>query len=133
MLRSEALKYRKHIEAAAQSLNDESALEVSNLYPAWNSNGVEYITGFRVRYEGILYKVLQNHTSQPDWTPEDSPSLFAKVLIEDPNVIAAWEQPESTNPYMKGDKVSHNDKTWISDVDNNVWEPGVYGWSELTE
>ena len=42
-------------------------------------------------------------------------------------MIPEWEQPESTNPYMKGDKVKHNDKTWVSDIDNNVWEPGVYG------
>lgn len=133
MLRSEALKYRKHIEAAAQSLNDESALEVMTLYPTWNGNGVNYTADFKVRHEGILYKVLMDHISQPDWTPVAAPSLFAKVLIEDPDVIYAWEQPDSTNPYMAGDKVSHNNKTWVSDVDNNVWEPGVYGWSELTE
>lgn len=133
MRRSEALMYRKHIETAAQSLSEESALEVSNLYPTWNGNSVSYVTGFRVRYNGTLYKVLQDHTSQPDWTPVTAPSMFAKVLIEDPNAISAWEQPESTNPYMKGDTVTHNGKTWVSDVDNNVWEPGVYGWSEKTE
>lgn len=133
MLRSEALKYRKHIEAAAQSLNDKSALQVTTLYPTWNGGGVSYVTGFRVRHDGVLYKVLQDHTSQADWTPVAVHSLFAKVLIEDPNVISEWEQPDSTNPYMAGDKVSHNDKTWVSDVDNNVWEPGVYGWSEVTE
>jgi hypothetical protein len=133
MRRSEALKYRKHIEAAAQSLSDESALEVASFYPTWDGNGVKYAVNFKVRYEGVLYKVLQEHTSQLDWTPVSAPSLFAKVLIEDPDIIAKWEQPDSTNPYMAGDKVSHNDKIWVSDVDNNVWEPGVYGWSELTE
>ena len=133
MLRSEALKYRKHIETAAQSLSDEVALEVSNFYPNWDGNGVNYTANFRLRYEGVLYKVLQDHTSQPDWTPVTAPSLFAKVLIEDPNVISEWEQPDSTNPYMTGDKVSHNGKTWVSTRDNNVWEPGVYGWSEVTE
>lgn len=133
MRRSEAIMYRKHIETAAQSLSDESALEVVSLYPVWDGNGVNYVTGLKLRYEDVLYKVLQDHTSQPDWTPVAAPSLFAKVLIEDPNIIPAWEQPDSTNPYMSGDKVSHNGKTWISDVDNNVWEPGVYGWSEVTE
>lgn len=58
-------------------------------------------------------------------------SLFAKVLIPDVNVIPEWEQPNSTNPHMIGDKVTYKDKTWISNVDNNVWEPGVYGWSEI--
>ena len=62
--------------------------------------------------------------------PDAAPSLYAKVLIPDPDVIPEWEQPESTNPYTKGDKVTHNEKTWVSDVDNNSWEPGVYGWSE---
>lgn len=133
MRRSEALQYRKHIETAAQSLSDESALEVVSLYPVWDGNGVNYVTGLKLRYEDVLYKVLQDHTSQPDWTPIAAPSLFAKVLIEDPDIVPAWEQPDSTNPYMSGDKVTHNGKTWISDVDNNVWEPGVYGWSEVTE
>jgi hypothetical protein len=55
------------------------------------------------------------------------------VLIPDPDVIPEWEQPDSTNPYMKGDKVAHNSKTWVSDVDNNVWEPGVYGWTEMAQ
>lgn len=133
MLRSEALKYRKNIEAAVQSLTNEFALEVANLYPAWNGNSVDYVVGFRVRHDNVLYEVLQDHTSQLDWTPDTAHSIFAKVLIEDPNVIPEWEQPDSTNPYMSDDKVSHNGKTWISDVDNNVWEPGVYGWSNLTE
>ena len=49
----------------------------------------------------------------------------------DPEVIPEWEQPDSTNPYMMGDKVTHNEKTWESTVDNNVWEPGVYGWFQI--
>ena len=65
------------------------------------------------------------------------PSLFAKVLIPDSSVIPEWEQPGSTNPYMMGDKVTHNGSTWLSLVDNNVWEPGVVGtedlWEQITE
>ena len=82
-------------------------------------------------YNGTLYKVLTAHTSQDDWTPDAAPSLFAKVLISDETIIPEWEQPDSTNPYSAGDKVTHNRKTWVSDIDNNVWEPGVYGWTEL--
>ena len=85
-----------------------------------------------MRYDEILYKCLQNHTAQASWTPTDAPSLLAKVLIPTPAEIPEWEQPESTNPYMKGDKVKHNGKTWESTIDNNVWEPGVYGWGEVT-
>lgn len=126
-----AQKLRSYIEKAAISLSDEDALDAVQLYPSWK-NEHEYKTiGERVRYNGVLYKVLQPHTSQSAWTPPAAPSLFAKVLIPDPDVIPEWEQPDSTNPYMKDDKVTHNGKTWISDVDNNVWEPGVYGWSEV--
>ena len=126
----EAMRVRPLIERAAQGLSDSDALEAVTLYPHWAS-GFEYETGTRVQHKGILYTVLQTHASQPDWTPDAAPSLFAKVLIPDPDVIAAWEQPESTNPYMAGDKVSHNGKIWVSDIDNNVWEPGVYGWTEV--
>ena len=79
----------------------------------------------------MLYKVLQAHTSQEQWKPDASTSLFAKVLIPDSNAIPTWEQPDSTNPYSSGDKVTHNGKTLVSDIDNNVCEPGVYGWTEL--
>lgn len=127
---TEAQNIRNAIEQAVQSLPDETALNVVNLYPVWKS-GIAYTTGYCIQYNKTLYKVLQDHTSQDDWTPDTAPSLFAKVLIPDANVIPEWEQPDSTNPYMTDDKVTHNGKTWESLVDNNVWEPGVYGWSEV--
>ena len=127
-----AQKLRSYIEKAAISLSDADALEAIQLYPSWKNN-TEYKVDDRVRYEDVLYKVLQDHTSQSAWTPPAAPSLFAKVLIPDPTVIPEWEQPDSTNPYMKGDKVSYSGKTWVSDIDNNVWAPGVYGWSEVAE
>lgn len=114
------------------SAADEQALKASALYPKWKV-GTDYQKDERVLYDDILYKVLTDHTSQADWTPDAAPSLFAKVLIPDKNVIPEWEQPESTNPYSKGDKVTHNGKTWRSTIDGNVWEPGVYGWEEITE
>ena len=126
-----ARKLRPYIEKAALSLNDEDALEAKELYPQWSGNGISYKVDDRIRYEGILYKVLLAHTSQEGWTPNVSPSLFAKVLIPDENTIPEWEQPDSTNPYQVGDKVTHNGKTWENTVANNVWEPGVYGWSEI--
>ena len=114
------------------SAADEQALKASALYPKWKV-GTAYQKDERVLYNNILYKVLTDHTSQADWTPDAAPSLFAKVLIPDKNVIPEWEQPESTNPYSKGNKVTHNGKTWLSTIDGNVWEPGVYGWEEITE
>ncbi|MFQ7092374.1 MAG: carbohydrate-binding protein [Coprococcus sp.] len=112
------------------SAADEQALKASALYPKWKVD-IAYQKDERVLYNNILYKVLTDHTSQDDWTPDTAPSLFAKVLIPDKNVIPEWEQPESTNPYSKGDKVTHNGKTWQSTIDSNVWEPGVYGWEEI--
>ncbi len=124
-----AKELRTQVETMAKGLDDTDALKVVELFPNWESDH-SYETGDRTRYSGVLYKCLTAHTSQDTWTPSDAVSLWAKVLIPDPEVIPEWEQPESTNPYMKGDKVKHNGKVWISDIDNNVWEPGVYGWSE---
>jgi hypothetical protein len=114
------------------SATDEQALKASALYRKWKV-GTAYQKDERVLYNDILYNTLTDHTSQAGWTPDAVPSLFAKVLIPDKNVIPEWEQPESTNPYGKGDKVTHNGKTWQSTIDSNVWEPGVYGWKEITE
>ena len=131
-----ARELRKILEKAmtdAQCLTEAEAITATCLHPKWSGDGVQYKAGQRVQDDGVLYTVLLDHTSQPDWKPADAPSLFAKVLIPDPTVIPEWEQPESTNPYAKGDKVAHNGKTWVSDIDGNVWEPGVYGWTEVAE
>ena len=127
-----ARQLRTQIEQHAETLDDNVALDYVELFTSWATD-TTYEAGARVRYNGILYKCLQTHTSQSTWTPADAPSLWAQVLIPDPEVIPEWIQPDSTNPYMKGDKVTHNGKTWICNVDNNVWEPGVYGWDEITE
>lgn len=118
---------------------DEQALEVQILYPNWEDleDGTMLKVGDRVNYDGILYNVIQEHQKQSTWNPVDAPSLFAKVIIPDPSVIPEWVQPSSTNGYMTGDKVNHNGTTYISLVDNNVWEPGAVGtetvWKEVTE
>lgn len=129
---SSAQKLRAAINGAGAMLTDEQALTVPIIFPAWRGDGISYAAGDRVMYGGTLYKCLQAHTSQSTWTPTGAPSLWAKVLIPTPGEIPEWEQPSSTNPYAKGDKVKHNGKIWISTIDNNVWEPGVYGWTEVT-
>lgn len=116
---------------ATEHLDDKDAVANVELFPSWTS-GMSYSVGDRVRYDGVLYSALQAHTSQSDWTPDVAPSLFAKVLIPDHEVIPEWEQPSSTNPYMKGDRVSYLGKIWESTIDNNVWAPSVYGWEEVT-
>ena len=121
---------RAQIESMAETLEDEDALKVKEFFPNWETD-TQYAIGDRVRYNNILYKCLIAHTAQADWNPKDAVSLWAKVLIPDPEVISEWVQPDSTNPYMKGDKVKHISKTWVSTIDNNVWEPSVYGWDEV--
>jgi hypothetical protein len=128
----EALRMKPFYQKGAQALDDAEALQVKGIYPTWSSSGA-YAVKDKVLYKDVLYKCILAHTAQEAWNPVDAVSLWAKVLIPDPEVIPAWEQPDSTNPYMTGDKVTHNGKTWVSDVDNNVWEPGAYGWSEVTE
>ena len=125
-----AKQLRKIIERLSGYLDDTDALDNTELFSVWEPD-VEYETGTRVRYNETLYKCLQKHTSQESWDPESAPSLWAKVLIPDPDIVPEWVQPDSTNPYMKGDKVMHNGSTWICTIDNNVWEPGVYGWEMI--
>ena len=126
--RGHAHKLRELIEQATVNLNDEDALKGVELFPAWQID-VSYVLGNRIKYEDILYKCVQAHTSQSDWTPEVAPALWTRVSIED---WPEWVQPTGAqDAYMIGDKVSHNEKHWISTADNNVWEPGVYGWEEV--
>ena len=119
------------VKQARQVTDDTEALSLQILYKQWdNQIGKTLQVGEYINYNGILYKVLQQHTVQAEWIPDLTPSLFAKVLVDPTGeTILEWEQPDSTNPYMKGDKVTHNGQTYVSDVDNNVWEPGAYGWS----
>ena len=134
MNREKIIKGLRAIGKAQKVMTDEQALECADLYPEWIGEGRVYSVGDRVVYEGKLYKCLQDHTSQYAWTPSAAPSLWAEILAgQDGTDIGEWTQPDSTNPYMTGDRVTHNGKTWESTVDNNVWEPGVYGWCEVTE
>lgn len=127
-----AVKLRPFIEKAALSLDDEDALEAVQLFPRWDDSA-EYKVGDKVRLQNILYRCLQNHIAQPTWSPISAPSLWAKVLIPDPNVIPDWEQPDSTNAYQIGDKVRFNGKIYESTIANNIWSPSDYpaGWKEV--
>lgn len=130
----EARALRGQMEEVATTIPDDTAPNYARMFPKWSGDSVSYSTGVRVRYDGELYKCLQGHTSQPAWDPKAAPSLWAKVLAgQDGTEIGEWVQPDSTNPYMKGDRVTHGGKRWISNVDHNVWEPGVYGWDEEAE
>jgi len=127
MTRAEANGYRAKIEQAAAWTDDADALELVELFPAWES-GRGVIVGERLRYNAVLYKCVQAHMTQEDWTPDITPALWVKVSVEE---YPEWVQPQgAADAYNSGDKVSHGGKHWVSTINANVWEPGVYGWSE---
>ena len=122
-----ARELRALIEQATVSLNDEDALSGIELFPMWKTS-TSYAIDARVQYNDILYKCVQAHISQSDWTPDVTPALWTQVSLEE---WPEWRQPTGAqDAYAKGDKVTHNDVHWTSDVDANVWEPGVYGWTQ---
>ena len=111
------------------NLTDEEALGVAALYPTWTSRiGQDLAAGERLWYDGSLYKVIQTHKAQDEWTPSEAVSFFTKVSIAE---YPAWVQPTgATDAYNTGDKVTYDGKHWVSTADANVWQPGVYGWEE---
>lgn len=127
-----------NVKTAISYLTDEQALTVKDLFEEWNQESIAYTVGDRVKYNGKLYKCLQAHTSQTTWDPIVAPSSWSEILPgQEGTEPGEWQQPASTNPYKKGDKVIHNGKTWESLIDGNVWEPGAQGsetlWKEVTE
>ena len=128
-----ARSLRPYIVKASASLDDTDALAAVELFAPWAVD-TAYTADTRIRYNGKLYRVVQSHTSQSDWTPDVTPALYTEVA--EPGTIPVWKQPTGAHDaYMTGDKVHYpteDDPVWVSIVDNNIWEPGVYGW-ELVE
>lgn len=118
--------------AESGAIDDVTAMEHADLFTEW-AYPIAYKTGQIRRFKGCLYRCVQDHTSQADWTPDVTASLWA--FTADPaEEWPEWSQPVGAHDaYAQGDKVTHADKKWTSDVDANVWEPGVYGWTEYTE
>lgn len=129
MKREHAYKLRELLHKASASLPDEDALEAVELFPVWAA-GIDYEADQRIRYEDKLYRCVQAHTSQIGWEPPAVPALWTEVAK--PGEIPVWKQPTGAqDAYMAGDKVHYptaDDAVYVSTVDNNVWEPGVYGW-----
>ena len=129
-----------YMVAGRGTVSDEAALEVLTIYPKWEDNIGKTITNDdiakglnRYQHNGELYKVVQPTVFQTQYEPgaEGTSSIFVKISLEE---WPEWIQPTGAHDaYAKGDKVTHNSKKWISDVDGNVWEPGVYGWTEYVE
>jgi len=129
MTREHAYKIREMLHKASASLADDDALEAIELFAPWQPD-TDYAVDVRVRYGDKLYRCVQAHTSQTDWTPDATPALWTEVAA--PGEIPVWKQPTGAqDAYNKGDRVHYptaDDPVYVSTVDNNVWEPGVYGW-----
>lgn len=128
MKREHAYKLRDMMHKAATSISDTDALDAVELFPVWVTDKW-YEADERIRYGEKLYRCVIAHTSQDSWTPDITPALWTPVSLDE---WPEWVQPSGTqDAYNTGDKVSHNEQHWISTIDANVWEPGVYGWEAV--
>ena len=121
MTRTEALDYRKkvvdgethealrqYIEKAAASLDDNDAANAVALFPTWTI-GIAVAVGERYQYEDKLYKVVQAHTTQADWTPDATPAMWAVIdkthagTLEDPIPASRGMEYEYGKYYLDGE------------------------------
>lgn len=120
---------RRMLYNSVEELSDEDALNVAALFPTWVSKmGMQVNVGERYWYDGRLWKVIQPHTVQEDWTPDTAVSLYTEVSIEE---WPQWVQPQGAqDAYMTGDKVTFEGVHYVSLIDNNVWSPSDLpsGW-----
>ena len=125
MTRAKAKQLRQLIEQLAVTLDDETALTGVELFPAWVV-GKAYAVGDRAQYNGTLYKCIQSHTSQGDWTPDATPALCKTVSLDE---YPEWVQPTGAHDaYNIGDKVTYNGQHYVCTSNANVYAPDVYGW-----
>lgn len=122
--------------AESGTVDEITASEHMDVFAPWQPDVAYTVGNLRTYGQGEdvkLYKCVQAHTSQADWTPDVSASLWA-VAGDPTEEWPAWSQPIGAHDaYNTGDKVSHNEKHYVSTVDSNVWGPGVYGWDESNE
>lgn len=136
--KNSAIEFRKALQYFTATLtDDEKLMAIPSVFPAYKT-GILYIAGdvFSFGENSVgdpqLYKVLQDHTSAGEWPPDTAPSLYKAVGVTSGGT-AVWVQPlGATDAYNTGDIVSHKGENWVSKVNNNVWEPGVYGWERVT-
>lgn len=132
MKREHAMKLRQMIVKASVSLPDEDALEAVELFPAWQTD-TAYDADERIRYGEKLFRCVQSHTSQDEWTPDATPALWTEVAL--PGEIPVWKQPTGAqDAYRVGARVhfpTKDDPVYENDVDYNVYAPNVTGWHEV--
>lgn len=126
----EAEEIRKAIDTFAANQSDETLIDNRAAFEFWRV-GINAEKDKIYRYGDDIYKCIQPHTTQDDWTPDKVPALFVKISLEE---FPQWVQPTGAqDAYKQGDKVTFDNKHWVSTVNDNVWQPGVYGWGEWVE
>ena len=120
-----AEQFRKALQMFAASLNEEQAMEIATVYDKWEA-GKDYAVGTYLTYgensvgDPQLYKVVQDHTSQADWTPDVSPALYVAIGLDDQG-YPVWSQPTGAHDaYNKGDVVDYNGALYESVIDGNT-------------
>lgn len=119
--------------AQEQQLDEVTINEYPDLFVAWDENW-RGKAGDIVRDDGQLYRSIHDvNDAGQNRKPSETPSMWTRIgnpLEEFPE----WVQPIGAHDaYVQGDKVSHNGSNWVSSVNGNVWEPGVYGWEAVQE
>lgn len=125
---------RRTVAADADAMTADELAACVPLFDAWDGSSVAYAMGDVVAYSGALYRCAQAHTSQAGWTPDATRALWTPmgVSADDPEAVPEWVQPTGAHDaYAKGSHVMHNGTEWVSDLDANVWEPGVSGWTQV--
>ena len=129
-----AEQMRKALQMFAAGLDDEKALEIACVYDAWTA-GKTYAVGDFVTYgenavgDPQLYKVVQAHTSSPEWKPSEAAALYTAIGLDDKG-FPVWSQPTGAHDaYAAGDIVNYNGTLYQSTIDANTYAPDVYGWS----
>ena len=135
-----AEQLRRALQMFARTLTNDEALEVATVYPAW-AEGTAYAVDDIISYgtnnvgDPQLYRVVQAHTSQADWTPDSTPALYDAFGLDDGG-YPLWSQPSGAHDaYNTGDIVNYNGTLYQSTIDGNVWSPDAYpaGWTVYTE
>lgn len=137
-----ALEMRKALQFFAATLDAEKQaqmlLEIPSVFPAYGP-GREYkakdVFSYGVNAVGDpqLYQVLQDHVSAADWAPDAAVSLYKAIGVTESG-YPVWVQPlGAADAYNKGDIVSSNGVLYVSSVDGNIWQPGVYGWEQVSK
>lgn len=133
LLRAARVAARRTVAADADAMTADELAACAPLFDAWDGGSVAYAVDDIVAYGGALYRCVQAHTSQAGWTPDATRALWTPMglSMDDPEAVPEWVQPTGAHDaYPQGAHVMHGGVEWVSDMDGNVWEPGVSGWTQ---